>query len=156
MEESDLGENYVEDVEESHVEERHVEISQVEESHVQVGLIEESPCREESCRGECCRGESCRYIYIYRYIETVTSLPDRQCPEQGRFFFVVQDFVLGYVYIYLRAAAPAADPGKEKPVMVSAGFVRVFCESSAWMLYIYIIYIYASNSIYLYVEVKFC
>ena len=56
----------------------------------------------------------------------------------------------------LRAAAPAADPGKEKPVMVSAGFVRVFCESSAWMLYIYIIYIYASNSIYLYVEVKFC
>ena len=43
---------------------------------------------------------------------------------------------------YLRAAAPAADPGKEKPVMVSAGFVRVFCESSAWMLYIYIIYIY--------------
>ena len=57
---------------------------------------------------------------------------------------------------YLRAAAPAADPGKEKPVMVSAGFVRVFCESSAWMLYIYIIYIYASNSIYLYVEVKFC
>ena len=61
-----------------------------------------------------------------------------------------------YVCIYLRAAAPAADPGKEKPVMVSAGFVRVFCESSAWMLYIYIIYIYASNSIYLYVEVKFC
>ena len=67
-----------------------------------------------------------------------------------------------YVYLYtifnLRAAAPAADPGKEKPVMVSAGFVRVFCESSAWMLYIYIIYIYiyASNSIYLYVEVKFC
>ena len=58
--------------------------------------------------------------------------------------------------LYLRAAAPAADPGKEKPVMVSAGFVRVFCESSAWMLYIYIIYIYASNSIYLYVEVKFC
>ena len=52
MEESDLGENYVEDVEESHVEERHVEISQVEESHVQVGLIEGSPCREESCRGE--------------------------------------------------------------------------------------------------------
>ena len=66
-----------------------------------MGLIEESPCREESCRGECCRGESCRYIYIYRYIETVTSLPDRQCPEQGRFFFVVQDFVLGYVYIYI-------------------------------------------------------
>ena len=62
------------------------------------------------------------------------------------------------IYVYLRAAAPAADPGKEKPVMVSAGFVRVFCESSAWMLYIYIIYIYiyASNSIYLYVEVKFC
>ena len=61
-----------------------------------------------------------------------------------------------FFYFYLRAAAPAADPGKEKPVMVSAGFVRVFCESSAWMLYIYIIYIYASNSIYLYVEVKFC
>ena len=93
MEESDLGENYVEDVEESHVEERHVEISQVEESHVeeshvQVGLIEESPCREESCRGE-----SCRYIYIYRYIETVTSLSDRQCREQGRFFFVVQVYM---------------------------------------------------------------
>ena len=46
------------------------------------------------------------------------------------------------IQYYLRAAAPAADPGKEKPVMVSAGFVRVFCESSAWMLYIYIIYIY--------------
>ena len=40
-------------------------------------------------------------IYIYRYIETVTSLPDRQCPEQGRVFFVVQDFVLGVIYIYL-------------------------------------------------------
>ena len=47
-----------------------------------------------------------------------------------------------HMFPYLRAAAPAADPGKEKPVMVSAGFVRVFCESSAWMLYIYIIYIY--------------
>ena len=68
-------------------------------------------------------------------------------------FEVIQSM---YNHIYLRAAAPAADPGKEKPVMVSAGFVRVFCESSAWMLYIYIIYIYASNSIYLYVEVKFC
>ena len=57
------------------------------------------------------------------------------------------------IYIYLRAAAPAADPGKEK-----AGFIRVFCELSAWMLYIYIIYIYiyASNSIYLCVELKFC
>ena len=42
---------------------------------------------------------------------------------------------------YLRAAAPAADPGKEKLAMVSAGFIRVFCELSAWMLYIYIIYI---------------
>ena len=52
---------------------------------------------------------------------------------------------------HLRAAAPAADPGKEK-----AGFIRVFCELSAWMLYIYIIYIYASNSIYLCVELKFC
>ena len=41
------------------------------------------------------------YIYIYRYIETVTSLPDRQCPEQGRGFFVVQDFVLGVIYIYI-------------------------------------------------------
>ena len=41
------------------------------------------------------------YIYIYRYIETVTSLPDRQCPEQGRCFFVVQDFVLGVIYIYI-------------------------------------------------------
>ena len=58
------------------------------------------------------------------------------------------DVVMNAIYLflaislYLRAAAPAADPGKEKPVMVSAGFVRVFCESSAWMLYIYIIYIY--------------
>ena len=50
--------------------------------------------------------------------------------------------------VYLRAAAPAADPGKEKPVMVSAGFVRVFCESSAWMLYIYIIYIYMHQIVY--------
>ena len=54
--------------------------------------------------------------------ETVTSLPNRQCPEQGRFFFSIgnicspglcpwsyiyiyihQDFVLGgtYVYIYI-------------------------------------------------------
>ena len=41
------------------------------------------------------------YIYIYRYIQTVTSLPDRQCPEQGRCFFVVQDFVLGVIYIYI-------------------------------------------------------
>ena len=41
------------------------------------------------------------YIYIHRYIETVTSLPDRQCPEQGRCFFVVQDFVLGVIYIYI-------------------------------------------------------
>ena len=41
------------------------------------------------------------YVYIYRYIETVTSLPDRQCPEQGRCFFVVQDFVLGVIYIYI-------------------------------------------------------
>ena len=51
-------------------------------------------------------------------------------------------------YSNLRAAAPAADPGKEKPVMVSAGFVRVFCESSAWMLYIYIIYIYMHQIVY--------
>ena len=60
-----------------HVEKSHVEESAVEESHVDI------------------------YIYRYRYIETVTSLPDRQCPEQGRIFFVVQDFVLGYVYIYI-------------------------------------------------------
>ena len=63
--------------------------------------------------------------------ETVTSLPNRQCPEQGRFFFkilnicspglcpwsyiyiyqdlvlgvtyvdIVQDFVLGVMYIYI-------------------------------------------------------
>ena len=49
---------------------------------------------------------------------------------------------------YLRAAAPAADPGKEKLAMVSAGFIRVFCELSAWMLYIYIIYIYMHQIVY--------
>ena len=46
-----------------------------------------------------------------------------------------------FSFFYLRAAAPAADPGKEKLAMVSAGFIRMFCELSAWMLYIYIIYI---------------
>ena len=50
--------------------------------------------------------------------------------------------------VYLRAAAPAADPGKEKLAMVSAGFIRVFCELSAWMLYIYIIYIYMHQIVY--------
>ena len=53
----------------------------------------------------------------------------------------VNDHIL-HTHTYLRAAAPAADPGKEKLAMVSAGFIRVFCELSAWMLYIYIIYIY--------------
>ena len=57
--------------------------------------------------------------YSQDHDETVTSLPNRQCPEQGRFFlignicspglcpwsyiYIYQDFVLGgtYVYIYI-------------------------------------------------------
>ena len=58
--------------------------------------------------------------YSQDHDETVTSLPNRQCPEQGRFFFlignicspglcpwsyiyiyIVQDSVLGVVYIYI-------------------------------------------------------
>ena len=43
------------------------------------------------------------YIHIYRYIETVTSLPDRPCPEQGLFFVCSPGLCpWSYIYIYTR------------------------------------------------------
>ena len=73
------------------------------------------------------------FISIYDVIIDIVS---------GPFIAIYDSHIHIYIFIYLRAAAPAADPGKEKLAMVSAGFIRVFCELSAWMLYIYIIYIY--------------